>query len=104
MTREEEIDKAGMEWYSKIKNYDAYVATAFLAGAKWADAHPRWISVKKELPPRFKLDPNVSVNVLAYGFHTMVNWYDYERSEWAIDREITHWMPLPEAPKKGGEK
>ena len=62
---------------------------------------PRWISVEKELPPRFKLDPNVSVNVLTYGFHTMVNWYDYERGEWAIDREITHWMPLPQPPKEG---
>ena len=37
MARSEEIDKAGMEWYSEIKNYDADVATAFMAGAQWAD-------------------------------------------------------------------
>ena len=64
---------------------------------------PRWKSVEDELPPRFPLNPNESMDVITYGLHTMVNWYDYERGEWVRDSEITHWMPLPEAPKEGGE-
>ena len=63
---------------------------------------PHWISVEDELPPRFPLNPNESMNVITYGLHTMVNWYDYERGEWVRDSEITHWMPLPQAPKGGG--
>lgn len=59
---------------------------------------PHWISVEDELPPRFPLNPNESINVITYGLHTMVNWYDYERGEWVRDSEITHWMPMPEAP------
>lgn len=80
---------------------DLTITLSFSLGARWADKHPQWISVEDELPPRFPLNPNESMNVITYGLHTMVNWYDYERGEWVRDSEITHWMPLPQAPKKG---
>ena len=73
----------------------------FIHGAEWADSHPHWISVEDELPPIFPLNPNESMNVITYGLHTMVNWYDYERGEWVRDSEITHWMPLTQPPESG---
>lgn len=68
---------------------------------EFGQQHPHWISVEDELPLRFPLNPNESMNVITYGLHTMVNWYDYERGEWVRDSEITHWMPLPQAPMEG---
>lgn len=114
MTREEEIkmqaEKKALEpsrlMHPYAKQYKVMSAyeIGYIEGAVWADSHPHWISVDDELPPRFPLDPNESMNVITYGLHTMVNWYDYERGEWVRDSEITHWMPLPQAPKEGGEK
>lgn len=37
--REEQIDRAGIDWFYKTKQQEADVAEAFMAGAKWADAH-----------------------------------------------------------------
>ena len=94
----------------------------------WADSHPyweaivkmlrkeiiadqlkdRWISVKDELPPRFELNPNVSVSVITYGFlgdsHPVVelNHYHFGDGRWLYS-EATHWMPF-EHPEKGGEE
>lgn len=65
---------------------------------------PQWISVEDELP-------EVGVAVLTItprgtqrvGFYEdgwwLANYIDLVRMG-----SITHWMPLPQAPKKGGEK
>ena len=128
MTREEEIDKAGMEWYSKVKKYEADVATAFLAGAQWADEHPRWISVEDEYPP-FDAKENgtwrCSKDVLIFApfrgvfvgryecddmygkTYWLFNGGSYptvERGDGYESSNVTHWMRLPKAPKKGGEE
>ena len=107
MTREEEIDKAGLEWYSKVQKYDADVATAFLAGAQWADAHPHWISVEDEMPPMSDED-GMSDKVLTHskGGGIYFNRYDYGHNTWGnpFAFNVTHWMPLPQAPKKGGDQ
>ena len=129
MTREEQINKMAKEVAAYL-TYDKDIQVAFAdvlkKGAQWADdhpdidvrtmaawksgyqaaidEHPHWISVEDELPKRFVLDPNDSVFVLTYGLHTKVAFYKYDKGEWVGNTEVTHWMPLPQAPKKGGEK
>lgn len=74
------------------------VAAAFIDGANFADAHPHWISVEDELPE--------------YDQRVLWCWDDglISIGRVALDeqhikaRYITHWMPLPQAPKKGGEE
>lgn len=73
---------------------------------------PRWISVEDELPPRNILvitcDGQENINLLMLGGNG--RWYD---KAVGLHRNITHWMPLPQAPtcsekpnnpKKGGEE
>jgi hypothetical protein len=104
MTRLEELNEA---WCKQMNKCSTEIMQALAFALRWCEEHPQWISVEDELPPRFPLNPNESMNVITYGLHTMVNWYDYERGEWVRDSEITHWMPmpqepLPQAPKGGG--
>lgn len=64
-----------------------------------------WRSVKDELP---ELEVNVLTCVVEPGFtrtarNSMVhvNYLDHPE-HWARGRRVTHWMPLPEAPKEAG--
>ena len=127
MTRSEEIDKAGMEWFAKVKEYEADVATAFLAGAQWADQHPHWISVEDELPPMHchlqdlgestygrgkifcdslpvvthRVDGCIDMHCLMFnGEKNEFVWGGWNGSlgEPFDGSMITHWMPLPQAP------
>lgn len=74
---------------------------AFEAGVEWADGHPRWISVEDELPEKGE------VVFITDGELTDTGFYDYDDAwqpymQWLGD--ITHWMPLPQPPKEGGEQ
>ena len=107
MTRKEEIEKA-----SKIRadQYSHHVAWNecyhhFKEGAEWADSHPasQWHKVEDGLPSRIKETVNISkavlvTNGLSYG----IGYYNYNLNKWfcvgAIN--ITHWIELPELPKK----
>lgn len=90
----------------------------FIHGAEWADAHPHWISVEDELPPRGRTDPNVSVPVITckivnrelheIGFQQ----YIFGNGKWKYC-DATHWMSLPQPPtvaknatvkEKGGDQ
>lgn len=106
MTRKEEIKEVAQKEMSKYPNF-CITAPAFRMGAEWADAHPHWISVEDELPPK---QPNreQSKNVLVRtnSGRTKIEYYDYGNDvikEW-WEYNITHWMPLPSPPKKGGEE
>lgn len=87
---------------------------------KWADTHQSWISVKDytkdELPPLIdEKDPNgESVQVLFVLVLDGVQYlnkgtFDYDSGVWhSLDMQcsyckenVTHWMPLPQPPKKG---
>lgn len=67
------------------------------AGARWADSHPRWISVEDELPP--KKTGEASDKVLVYDTETNrvgASWYFHSTGKWFNGWDsITHWMPLP---------
>jgi hypothetical protein len=77
---------------------------------------PHWISVEDELPKliAYKLLFDYSDDVLVYlkdGSITVGRWErDNSTGEqyWLLDIDkdviVTHWMPLPQEPKKGGEQ
>lgn len=103
MTRGEQIEKAAVE--NGCGFYDNGYAR-FAEGAAWADEHPHWISVEDELPPK-KTD-EVSDKVLVYDAKTnrvYTSWYFHSIERWVNGWDnITHWMPLPTPPEKGGEQ
>lgn len=116
MTRDEEIIQASDEWtYQKPPQYSELVYNThktmcayqigFIDGAVWADRHPHWISVEDELPP---IDGGFSDEVLTYDSATneyKIAQFNYISGCWfGCDDNVTHWMPLSEPPKKGGEQ
>ena len=73
---------------------------------------PRWISVEDELPPKESEYEDNSIVVLATDGNDVYKglyrsgeylsgWFTCDL--WGLD-DITHWMPLPEPPKKGGKQ
>lgn len=105
MTREKEIEKASAHRFDEWGEQAHALELAFQAGAMWADSHPHWISVEEKLPN--KLEPVLCTN----GHDVGVGFYDSDDSGnvlWAAPHmgcfEVTHWMPLPQAPMKGGEQ
>lgn len=67
----------------------------FIHGAEWADAHPHWISVEDELPPKNEA-------YLAFWQHLGVTRYRFVKSGAKVSRtfseHITHWMSMPQSP------
>ena len=67
---------------------------------------PHWISVNDELP---RIDWTMSDTVVVTDGNggLRLAWYHQDEG-WhfatGLPFEPTHWMPLPQAPKKGGEK
>ena len=86
-------------------------------GFEFGQRHPRWISVKDELP---KNNPNDSeweysddVIVALKDGSIAVGRYERDNSIgehywvlYGVDKDliVTHWMPTPQPPKKGGKK
>ena len=105
MTRKEQIKEAAYEAKAKHIGYGDSVVYAFIDGAEWADAHPNWISVEDELPPKNSEYDALSNNVLATdGKEIYESVYNHDFGEWfthdlwAINN-ITHWMPRPVPPE-----
>lgn len=119
MTRAKEImkeaDKAASANTQIIGDWSEHYL-GFIHGAEWADSHPHWISVVDDLP---KINPNGSeweysddVLVVFKDGSIAVGRYERDNSTgehywwlYGVDKDlvVTHWMPLPQAPKKGGE-
>ena len=85
--------------------YDLTDLEEFLAGVPSVDVAPKseWISVDERLPESRKF----VIVCDEYGNVGEAYFYKQDRKfEWVDDEEIafaTHWMPLPEPPKKGGK-
>lgn len=60
----------------------------------------RWISVTEKTPeydmPQLALNADGEALIANYAYG---EWFD----TWGQDVEVTHWMPLPEAPEEGGK-
>ena len=94
------------------------VASAFIDGAVWADAHPHWISVEDKMPPTSDKDDESDDYLIVDEDGDMnVGYYNKMDKLWfSCDGYIlgvTHWMPLPQKPsssekpnncEKGGEE
>lgn len=95
MTREEEIKEVAGTYAKDTCNPAS--KRGFVDGAQWADEHPHWISVEDELPPWnvfvLTCDRQENINLLMLGGNG--RWYD---KAVGFYRNITHWMPLPQAP------
>lgn len=75
---------------------DLAITLSFTLGARWADKNPHWISVEDELPPDNEA-------FIAYWNHFVI--VQQGRDErFGSNKHITHWMPLPQPPKEGGEE
>lgn len=105
MTRQEEIKKRLFEISTSNFNNSIVDSIAYFVGyvdaVEWADAHPHWISVKDELPPKKNEYDDLSINVLAtdgkeiyesiYN-HDSKDWFTHDM--WGLDN-ISYWMYLP---------
>ena len=114
MTREEQI------WDEACHRYaDSKMRNAFVAAANWADSHPHWIPVEEERPKFDWKDDgswSSSLPILIYSIHGIsIGTFQLDhmtgKSYWFFDgskheefagewRIITHWMPLPQPPRK----
>lgn len=101
MTRKEEIKEMARTTASHMtsdKDMQVAFADALRRGAEWADEHPRWISVNDELPPigaivLVAIPFGGELNVLALSIK--------DEGDFECLSGMTHWMPMPEAPKSG---
>lgn len=107
MTREKEIDNAKNAFYKRILEDGYYYdpRDCFEEGADWADANPKspWISVNERLPPEEKDGLSIKVLVVSTKGKIDFSRYDYDVGGWispVLDIEFTHWMPVPEPPKR----
>ena len=60
-----------------------------------AQAVPKWISVKDNLPPA-----NILVLGMSQTRSNIFNVYNVMASDEFEEAEVTHWMPLPDAPQE----
>lgn len=68
-----------------------------------ANERNQWHNVSDELPPRIKETVNISKAVMvSNGLSYGTGYYNYNLNKWFCvgTTNITHWMELPELPKK----
>lgn len=76
--------------------------------------HPHWISVEDSKPKLKHSDDNIKYSdtvIVTNGkyctsarwlYYTLGGWYDwYDDGDQEV-KDVTHWMPMPAPPKKGG--
>ena len=68
-----------------------------------------WISVDDELPPKRESEEISEYYLVSNGSWLDICRYDYRDKSWSDYRYeshwgVTHWMPLPSQPKKGGKR
>ena len=100
----EEVKRIIAEAHKKSDNdpmADMVVTLSFTLGARWADKHPHGISVEDELPP---IGGIVLVASPLGGELSVLPLSIKNESDFECLSGMTHWMPLPLPPKKGGNQ
>ena len=73
-----------------------------VAAGEWS-AVPEWISVEKQLPVLHKGYSADCLVITNFG-NRLISRYDSYSKSWSLyqceDHSVTHWMPLPAAPKR----
>lgn len=81
---------------------DLAITLSFTLGARWADKNPHWISVEDKLPKDGEYVATINtVGVKDVRLYSHGKWYSNFGNEYD---DITHWLPLPQAPKKGEQQ
>ena len=92
-----DVDKVGMDAADLIERLTAENAKAE-AERDALREKKRWISVTEKTPeydmPQLALNADGDALIANYAYG---EWFD----TWGQDVEVTHWMPLPEAPEEG---
>lgn len=112
MTRQEELNKAWCKYMSKCST-EIIQALAF--ALRWCNEH-HWISVEDRKPKLKHSDDNMKYSdtvIVTNGeyctsarwlHHTWAGWYSwYDNGDEEV-KDVTHWMPMPAPPKKGGQQ
>ena len=103
MTREQEAyNVSTWKGIYKSNNQKKSFSEGFVAGAEWADQHPKssWISVEERLPELFEYvlctykDEDYVVDMWVIKGEG-----DNATTEWKSGNQYTHWMPIPPLPK-----
>lgn len=108
-------EKANLEYIRQRQEHgvnDPYMITeideafdvGYDKGYQYAQTHPNWISVKKELPPENgKTQQSISVWATD-GLTSGEFWYNFDTKTWTDmfgdPFDITHWIPRPPLPGK----
>lgn len=74
---------------------------------KWEKEAERWIPVTERLPEA-RVDVLVATPKRGGGSRVSVGWYSDVTESWHVGEfdtleKVTHWKPLPEAPKEGND-
>lgn len=89
-----------------IAKYPNTFTMGLLAAVKEIDnmptiEQPQWISCAERLPDENQevlcLTPDGSFRVFGW---TYIDWMWFDDNEWRDEKDVTHWMPLPEPPKE----
>lgn len=116
MTRKQQIREASTEWCLRQPRIEAWMDMAFEQGAQWADTHPQspWISVSDQLPQQYKpvvvlfynraIDGSKEYDSCGGFYNSVGEWiaFGYNVQNAKINSTVTHWMPIPDPPQKGG--
>ena len=94
MTRQDELNEA---WCSYMGKCSTEIIQALSFALRWCDEHPHWISVEDELP---KENDWIIVSTFFNSVACPAYYYEGEDVEELRSQGITHWMPLPQMPKK----
>ena len=91
----------GCECYETVKSSAAACLVERLTAENAAlREKQRWISVTEKTPeydmPQLALNADGDALIANYAYG---EWFD----TWGQDVEVTHWMPLPDAPEEGGK-
>lgn len=116
MTRQEEINSALLEYADTRTYYGNNIAykerdAAFIAGAEWADEHPKspWIKFTEKYPPQQEpiiiavKNKNKEYGIWLYDLCMFFggDYTDNKNWENKINWEIPiYWMPIPNLPKE----